>query len=216
MEILDLPCVGIHTDRFDPVRPSSLNRMEGRRTERRSFGTAYWHADYTAPSGRLPAMGEMDSFLMALENGAVFRAYDTSRQRPIAYAGAPLSGSRAGGGAFDGTAALDQIVDARTVVVSTLPAGFQLRAGDYLGIEKSASEVSLHRVTADVAANGSGEATIAILHPLDTGIFTTADTVRLEGPFCLMQCTGFSAGRRRMDRQIAFSAEEVFFYEVET
>jgi hypothetical protein len=95
-------------------------------------------------------------------DGETFLAYDVSRPRPIAHdTGEPLFLPRAGGGVFNGEATLQEIVDSRTVVVSGLPANFQLSAGDYLEVRQSILVRSLHRIMADVTANGSGVVTLS-------------------------------------------------------
>ncbi|NMG39881.1 hypothetical protein GRZ55_11565 [Chelativorans sp. ZYF759] len=215
IEILDLPCVGLETLRFDPIVPKSVNRMIGRRTEGRRYGTPYWVAEYLSPSQKLGSFGEVDAFLARLESGAVFRACDTSRQRPIAYAGAPLSGTRAGGGAFDGRGHLSAIANPHTITVQQLPAAFQLRPGDAVELRMSALVTSLHRITAEAQANGSGTVTLAVHPAIDTQNITAGGTLRarFERPSCIMQLAGFEAPRRRGGRSQSFSAQEVFFYE---
>jgi hypothetical protein len=136
------------------------------------------------------------------------------RQRPIAHDdGSPLSGTRAGGGAFDGTATLQSITDSRTVVVSGLPASFQFRAGDYVEFAGSASVVSLHRIQEDAQADALGVVTLSIKYSLDLQHFTTASVVNFEKASCLMQIDpgSYSGPKSWADRKPSFSATEVFF-----
>lgn len=203
---------------FEPIVPKRLNRSIGRRTEGVIYGTPYWTATYR-PVFLLPRdIGKMDSFKMKVGDGAVFKAHDTFRPRPMAHDGdsrAPLSGTRAVGGSFDGTATLQEITDSRTVVISGLPASFQFTDGDYINFVESEEVVSLHRIVSDVQANGSGVATLPIKYGLDTEHFTTAATVNLEKPYCLMQIdAGTWEGKKSLsDRRPTFSATEVFFYQ---
>lgn len=209
-----LPTLPFADCEFDPVQPWETNRMEGRRTESIGGMTPYWTAKYRFDFLRREQMGLVDAFVMqAGGDGETFAAYDVSRPRPIAHdTGEPLGGLRAGGGLFNGTADLQAITDSRTIVVSDLPAAFQFSPGDYVEIRQSLLVRSLHRIMAAVTADGSGVATLPIRYSLDTGVFTTAATVRLEKPSCLMQIDpgSWSASKAMNARTPSFSAQEVF------
>ncbi|TPJ83840.1 hypothetical protein FJ422_16335 [Mesorhizobium sp. B2-6-3] len=213
--IIDLPdIVGWEKCRFDPVVIRSSDRMEGRRTEGVRLPTGYWTASYT-PGFLFPRdMGKMDAFMMcAGDDGEFFRGYDVFRPRPILMdTGAPLSGVRAGGGAFDGTATLHAITDSRTIVVYGLPAGFQFSEGDYVELRQDSQTSSLHRIRLPATANGAGQVTLSIKYGLDTQNFTTAAVVRFEKPSCLMQIDpgSYDGTKSAKDRRPSFTAEEKF------
>ena len=135
------------------------------------------------------------------------------RPRPRAYGSSPLSGTKAGGGAFDGSAVLQDVTSSTEIVVSGLPAGFAFNRGCLIEVNKSASVRSLHRVTADATANGSGVATVFIDLPLNTSVFTSANsTIQLEKPSCLMMVDpGWSVPKAWSAREASFTATEVFF-----
>jgi hypothetical protein len=213
MNVLSLPKLGLIPTRFEPVRLKDVARMGGRRTEVRFDPHSYWVADYSTQTPHLADIAMLDAFVMRLESGDVFRAYDTTRPRPLAHLRGPLAGSRAGGGAFDGTASLTAITSSIQVTVGGLPPYFQFSPGDYAEIRMSSLIVSLHRIMSAVTASSSGSATLSIRHGLDLDGFTTAATVNFEKPSCLMQMTtgSYSAGRRRGGRGASFSAQEVFF-----
>ncbi|UVK45375.1 hypothetical protein BPNPMPFG_000905 [Mesorhizobium sp. AR07] len=212
--IIDLPdIVGWEKCSFDPVRVRTLDRMEGRRTESISMPTGWWTASYT-PGFLFPVdMGKMDAFMMcAGDDGEVFRAYDPFRPRPILMnTGAPLSGVKAGGGAFDGTAVLNSITNSRTVIISGLPAGFQFSYGDYVEFRQNGLS-SLHRIRLPATASSAGLVTLSIKYGLDTQNFTTAAVVRLEKPSCLMQIDpgSYDGTKSTKDRRPSFTAAEVF------
>lgn len=214
LTIIDLPDVGWREVTFDPVRPRSTARMEDRRTEAQSFGTAYWTAKFTAAQLGFADFGAMDAFLMqAGDDGEVFRAHDVFRPRPILEnTGQPLSGVRAAGGAFDGTATLAAITSSRLVDITGLPAGFRLSAGDYVEF-REAGQSSLHRILAAAVADVAGAVSLSIKYGLDTQYFTTAAVVRFEKPSCLMQVdAGSSPGpKSKPHGDRSFSATEVFF-----
>lgn len=212
--IIDLPnIVGWEECSFDPIVPRSVDRMEGRKTEGVRLGQAYWTATYKP--GRLGFLdfGKMDAFMMqAGDNGEVFRAYDVFRPRPIRHDNnQPLSGNRAGGGAFDGTATLASIIDPLTISVSGLPAAFMFSNGDYVELRKGTAS-SLHRIKSAAIANGAGVVTLSILYALDTQNFDITSQVRFEKPSCLMQIdpNSYDGKKSKASRRPSFSAAEVF------
>lgn len=212
--IVDLPdIIGWEECAFDPVVPRSRDRMEGRRTEGVRLGQPYWRASYTP--GRLDFLdyGKMDAFMMeAGDSGEVFRAYDVFRPRPIRHdTGKPLSGVRASGGAFDGTAALAEIINSRTIRVSGLPAGFMFSDADYVELRKGTAQ-SLHRIKGTPVASGAGIVTLSIRYALDIQNFDLTSQVRFEKPSCLMQIDpgSYDGKKSWQSRRPSFSAEEVF------
>lgn len=213
--VIDLPdIVGWEKCKFDPVRTRTVDRMEGRRTEMVSLPTGWWTASYT-PGFLFPRdMGKMDAFMMrAGDDGEFFRAYDVFRPRPILMdTGAPLSGVKAGGGAFDGTAELHTITDSRTVVIYGLPAGFQLSPGDYVEFRENSQKSSLHRIQLAATADGAGHVTLSIKYGLDTQNFSTAAIVHFEKPSCLMQIDpgSYDGTKSAKDRRPSFTATEQF------
>jgi len=212
--IVELPTiVGWEECKFDPVVPRSVDRMEGRRTEGVRVGQPYWRASYTP--GRLGFLdyGRMDAFMMvAGDGGEVFRAYDVFRPRPIRHdTGKPLSGVRAGGGAFDGTATLAAINNSLSISVSGLPAAFWLSEGDYVELRQGNAS-SLHRIRSDAIATAGGVVTLSIRYALDTQNFGLTAQVRFEKPSCLMQIDpgSYDGKKSRSSRRPSFTAEEVF------
>lgn len=212
IELPTFPGFNFLTERFDPIVTNNVSYMEGRRSESMVSMTPYWVASYSTPTPHLSHTGQADAFMMDIEAGETFRAFDTTRPRPLEYLKGPLAGTRAGGGAFDGTATITARTDS-SLTVSGLPANFQFRAGDYVEVSKSATLVSLHRIRADVQANLSGIVTLSIRMNLDAGVFTLPLTANFEKPAFLAQIDGgsWSISRQKTARGIAFSATEVFF-----
>lgn len=212
---INLPDIGWREVIFDPIRPRDTNRMEGRRTEAQTFGTPYWIAQYKASLLGFEDFGKLDAFIMSAgDDGETFLGYDVFRPRPIAMnTGAPLSGVKAGGGAFNGTAVLTTITDSRTVIVGGLPAGFVLSQGDYIEFRMSPLVRSLHRIMAAATATGAGVVTLKIKYGLDTQHFTTAAVVNFEKAACVMQIDpgSFSGVKSKRYGDLPFSATEVFF-----
>jgi hypothetical protein len=215
MTVLAFPDLPFAQFDMRQVNTRLTNAMLGRKTESADFGTPYWRL-YAAQTPYL-SDAQIDTadvfFTLASKGGNVFACHDYYRQRPRAYGQVPLSGTKAGGGSFNGAAVLSSVTDSRTIVVSGLPAAFALNAGCLIEINKSSTVRSLHRVMADATANGSGVVTLTIDFPLNTSVFTSANsTVQLEKPSCLMMLDiGWSVPKGWNERVASFTATEVFF-----
>lgn len=204
--IYDLPSLGFNQVSFDLVVPRTVNRMLGRRTEALIRGTPYWRAEYSLAYQSERGFGQADAWIRKiLSRGGVFKAHDIFRPRPIEAGDTPVTW----------TPTLTTITDARTLVVSGVANNFQFREGDYVAFKESDLVVSLHSLAADAKANGSGVVTLSIDPALDTQHFTTAAVPIFEKPYCLMQPSDWTAVKSWSSRSPSFSAQEVFFYEVE-
>lgn len=198
---------------FDPIRTRSTSRMLGRKTETLFRGTPYWVATYAAGKLTTAEAALFDAFNMLASDGGVFAGYDPHRPRPIAYAGAPLTGVKAAGGAFNGDAVLQSITNSKTIVVNGLPAGFKLSSGDYVEVRKSPLVRSLHRITAPATANGAGVVSLSIRFALDTQTFAAGHTVHFEKSACIMELDegSFSLPKSWPVSNVQFTATELFF-----
>lgn len=211
INIPDLPWA---TCDFNPISPASSNRMESRRTETMSFGTPYWTMSMTTHWLEEHLYGVFDAFTMKADaRGKLLLAHDVSRPRPIAMdSGLPLSGTKAGGGAFNGDVTFSDVTGS-TLSITGLPAGFIFTAGDYVEVRKSELVRSLHRIIEPVTASAGGTATVEIMYGLDTQNFNAACTGHLETPSCVMMIDPGSvqAPKSWGNRSASFSATEVFF-----
>lgn len=210
-----LPVLPWKDCQFDPINPTDVSVMESRRSEEQAAGTPFWKAQYTTNWMTPVLFGLFDAFVMkSSSRGAPFLGYDLLRPRPIAHNnGKPLSGTKAGGGPFNGDAVLQSMTNSRTIVVSGLPAGFKLSAGDYVELRMSALMRSLHRIVENATASASGVVTLSIMFGVDTQHFTTAATVHFEKPSCVMTIDPGSvfAPKSWAGREASFSATEMFF-----
>ena len=218
MAVTVLPFPDLPFEKFEmrPIAPQDISPMEERGTESADYGTAYWVLDAAqTPKLTNEEVDVADTFFQQASPAlTVFECHDIYRPRPRAYGGTPLGGNRANGSPFDGTATLSQITDSLTINVSNLPAAFAINKSCLVEIRKSPTVRSLHRVMSAAVANGSGVATLSIRHPLDTGVFTAANSIVVfEKPSCLMKLKpGWSLPKGRGGRRARFSAEEVFPY----
>jgi hypothetical protein len=207
--VINLPTVPFAQCDFDPVRPSSVERMEGRRVEAQSTGTPYWVAKYRTGFLTREQSGFMAAFrTLCSDNGGVFAAYDIDRQKPLKY----LGGFPAG---FSGQGNVRSFINSRSVDIDTLPPFFELVPGDYLEIRRTLLVRSLHLVTEHVIASAAGRATVNFNYPIDLQHFKVPSSVHFEQASCLMQIDAgsWSATKSMQDRPVSFSATEVFFYE---
>jgi hypothetical protein len=206
------PVFDISLDRFNQVSfrlivPKNSNRMQGRRTEARLFGTPYWRAEYQFTNLFFEESGRADAWLRKVDSrGGVFRAYDAHRPRPI----------RAGKTPLTWTPNLSSITNGgRTVAITGVGASFQFKEGDYVAFKRASSDlmVSLHSIAADANANGSGNVTLQLDPAIDTQHFTAVNSNPIfEKPYCLMQIEDYSSQKGLITAAPSFSAQEVFFY----
>jgi hypothetical protein len=110
-----------------------------------------------------------------------FLAHDTARPLPVDYRVSGLSGlTRAGGGAFDGTATVAAL-SAFELQLSTLPDGFSFRAGDMVGLVEG-GKYDVHRIVADAVADGSGNVTLDVYPAVNLFTFSTSAVANLDKP----------------------------------
>lgn len=211
---LSLPSsIGFTEYDLSPVRTKDMAMMEGRRSEEAESGTPYWTLSATTGHLENSQYDELQAWLMDVsDGGGCFLAYDVFRPRPRAYGDVPLSGMRAGGGAFDGTATLDARTNARQATVSGLPAGFVINRGCNIGFRRSSLIRSLHVVTKAVTANASGVAVVEFRYGLDAMFVPTGTTVDFEKPACVMTLDpGFATPKAWGSRRVSINAQEAFF-----
>jgi len=213
-EIIDvLGQLRVRESSFELIQPSKVVRSRGRFVEAVSEPFSYWKADF-----QMPQMTELDygKFLSLTNKVRVgrsfFRAYKTNRKRPLAMdTGVPLSGIRASGGGFDGTATIASISDPKQITVSGLPGQFQITEGDMVELSMSSDTVSLHEIGADAVANSSGVITLQLNNPIFTSVFTAAAVANFERASCLMQIIdAVSHSRGPLLGSGSFSAQEVY------
>lgn len=200
------PDVGVTQFDFTLIDTAKVARMEGRRTETVYDFEPYWRASFSLPPQPNEDIGALRRFLM---RRGTFLAHDHSRPRPIAYAGSPLSGTKAIGGAFNGDAEINDLTTRNAPTITGLPANFVLSVGDTIEFRQSVRVRSLHIVDADVTANASGVATVTLTHPVPD-LFNANDTVHLEKPSCVMQVRDKSMPLTVVNSTFSFDAVEVF------
>ena len=207
-----LPDFSIRSQSMMPIRRTKINRSRGRAVQAQEDAFYHWESSFQTAS-QTAAMDAiyMDSMLAVGAGGELFRCYDLLRERPVAHDnGSVLSGDRALGGAFDGTATIDTIIDGYNVSISGLPNGFELSRGDYIEFRMSDDLLMLTTIAVGVFASANGLADVVLRYPIDTQNFTNAGIVNFERAACLMQRID-AANRSASDHfsNGSFSAQEV-------
>lgn len=108
-----------------------------------------------------------------------FTAYDVTR-KPLAYPAAQSSTDIASG--WDGTANVASVGLSGALGLSGLPANYQIKAGDRIGLESAEGHIGYHEANEDQTASAAGEVTVSVSPLLYASLFTTGDTARLWLP----------------------------------
>lgn len=165
---------------LERVESVKLNRLKGGAVLTQSNGNDYWQGQYvTLPLSRQSA-GHIRAFFGKHGGGksSVLLGHPLECL-PAMYTS--FDGLlRAGGGVFDGTADIFQIFDLYHLRAYNLPSGFDLRAGDRIGIEEG-GRYSLHMIASDALADAGGSVDVELTIPLPR-TRTTAAKIRFERP----------------------------------
>lgn len=152
-------------------------------TDGRAFGITagapVWILKATIRDGDEDETDEWFAFLDALRGlQRPFLAHDLTRPYPRAYPTGFAGLSRAGGGAFDGTATTWSVnADRDQITLGGQPAAFPLKRRDGLMLRWSTGgepRRSLHRLSAPATATAGGVVTLAVEPPVPTLVPGTA------------------------------------------
>lgn len=155
---------------------SPTARTRGGEVQAVEFGQAFWRAEWMTPrSLTTEQMLDLKAWFDSMEGGVVnsFLAHDFANEYGINY---PIGFSP-----FNGIAGVSSVA-ARLLTITGLPVSHVLKRGDYVSLVQS-GRYSLHRITGNITANGSGvAASVPVTPPVDTDLFTTSATVNLAKP----------------------------------
>lgn len=200
--ILDQPITlsGITRVSFEPQRidygaPQASGKQGGVQA-----GWPLWGARFEIDRSDPEACDLWRAFIARLR-GRIrrFYGYDPTRRRPLAHRFDLLTLTRAGGGAFDGSAtSWSQSIDSdgeASVTLNGLPAGLQLSIGDYIGFKWDAEGAvsgsyerrTMARAVLPATANASGVAVVRVEPPVNASVFPPGVVAHLDNPVCVMQ-----------------------------
>lgn len=210
-----LPACGANACDFELERQEVIGGEIGGRIISNEIGPAHWRMKF----GRKPTTeAEYDlwrAWLSSLRgSGKLFFGRDMRRGKwPREYRRTGFTDlTRAGGGAFDGTATTIDITDNFVPAFTGLPAGFVASIGDYVGFSwGSDSGRTLHRIVEGSAADGSGELAVTV-EPEIPGFVPGDAVATFAAPTCLMVIVPGSVdlNAEDNDRRIAFEAIQHF------
>jgi hypothetical protein len=173
--------VGAHRftlQRTDLVAPETSGAAPGV-----TFGVPIWTAEYEAAGLTDAQAADWQAWMLSLRGSqGTFYASDLRRLAPRAYPSGVTGLTRAGGGAFDGTATSWSVNTPKDVLtLNGLPASYQATAGDYVGFQWGSGNVKRHavRFVESATANGSGVLVAAIEPALPLAVSGSA-TARLD------------------------------------
>lgn len=209
---ITMPADGVASQYFEPEGVDfSTQRTDGRVNGVRA-GWPLWHARFSfSQSMKRRKSDEWRAFVARLRGQQrPFFGADQDRPFPLAYPRGFAGLTRAGGGAFDGSAAGWSINEDGDVITPTgLPAALQLQIGDY-GMFRwetgGEPRRSLHRAVLDSTANGSGVLALTVEPPVPN--LVPGDAVfDLARPACIMKLKpetkiGELTRTRRVDGQV--------------
>lgn len=206
----DLPLLGCLTGSctFDLVYQQSLSITGGASPNVADIGPAYWKASYATDVLTREQFGVWTAWLSSLRGRLrTFKGRPALWRWPQAYPRG-FGALTVSGLPFDGTGNLASIGANRDqITIDQIPAGFVLKAGDYLSIPVGTKQ-HIHRVT-EGAIGGASSVTVSVEPPIRPNA-STGIPVLLDAPYCEMVLDGTPSAPRQGTRggQIAFSATQ--------
>jgi hypothetical protein len=187
-----MPSAGVSDETFEILRVDHLSPEASGLLGSISAGFPLWMGEWALPTTGQDRADEWRAWISAQRGSSrLFYGCETARPVPLAYQNSNmLALSRAGGGAFDGTATSWSVNGTRDVLtVNGLPAGFIFTWGDYAGFKWTTSSQprrTLGRAVEGAIANGSGVAVLTIEPPLP-GFVPGGAVLNFDRPDCLMK-----------------------------
>jgi hypothetical protein len=207
-----LPAVNwLEQPSFDLMPVEGVNRAGGS-VQTMELADPFWSAKFVTEPLNWANRALLSAWKDSLRGGKRFFGFDPFRQWPAFYKAAVLSLTRAGGGAFDGTAKVTAN-GTTTVALATLPASYHVSEGDMVELPRDGGLISLHQVidVGGVVASGGGATTVVIDPPAPADVTINATTVRLVKPRALMVIVpgSYSAPAGVGRRSVSFDAVSV-------
>ncbi|MGF7160124.1 hypothetical protein FHS85_001747 [Rhodoligotrophos appendicifer] len=209
MAITALPDVDYVAPRkFDLRRTVLATPFRGGGAQVIETGPSRWMASFTTQTLDLIAFGRFQAWLDDRRGGLEpFLGHDPHRPLPGEYIDSGLPALTSAGNPFAGTGAVTQLT-ATTIRLVGLPANFQFRAGDYVGLVEEERR-GLFRVAADLTGASNGIATVNIQPNVPLNLFSTAATYKLTKAACLMLIDPTSIAEETIGRRASISFDAI-------
>jgi len=179
-----------------------LSRTAGGDAQAQDIGPAIWRADYaTVP-------------ILAAEARAYYADLLTLRGAARTFYLVPIPSAPAArdGEALTGIEVESIATNNDALALRGLPAGFEMRAGDYLSIETGAGGRELHMLHSGATADAQGVTGEMIVVPHVRPVVSTGDTVTLVSPLVEMRLEPDSLRHERLSplhSRVSFQATQV-------
>lgn len=211
-----LPLCGANRCDFDIERQEVVGGEQGGRIISNELGPPHWRMKFSRKPTARREYDQWVGWTSSLRgSGKLFYGRDMRRGKwPREYRTNGFTDvTRAGGGAFDGTATSIDLTDRFVPEFSGLPAGFKLSINDYVGFSWGTRNArSLHRIVEDGVADGSG--VIAISVEPEIQAFVPGDAVAtFAAPTCLMLIVPGTLDLSDDDRDLRVAFEAIQYHE---
>lgn len=194
-----MPSRGIAGQQFEIERVDFQSPEAGGRLGGVQAGFPLWFAQWELGRFGVNTSDEWRAWLTSLRGAQrSFLGLDWARRFPKNYASGFAGLSRAGGGAFDGSAtSWSKSIDGdgnQVLTTNGLPAGFTISVGDYVGFKWDAGGAlagsygrrTMARVIEAGAANGSGAASV-LVEPAIPSLVPGTAVAHFDEPACVMK-----------------------------
>lgn len=190
----DMPVGAVATIDFNIQRVDFRSPEQSGRIAGVQAGFPLWRLEISLQNSDPDEGDEWITFLDSLRAAQrTFIGRDLSRLYPKAYPKGFAGLTRAGGGAFDGTATTWSVNTTGDVLtLHGLPAGFAIAKRDYVGFKYGSTSRALARFVEAGAADGSGDLSLTIEPPLPVigdagGVVPTDAVCHFDEPGCVMR-----------------------------
>lgn len=154
----------------------AVNETRGGAILSAEIGDAHWEAVYETQPFRRPERAIWQAWWATLRSHWSFLGYDPEKRFPLNYGKGVFNLSRAGGGAFDGTALVSSAT-ATTISLTTLPAAFVMLVGDHVSLALSDGRRGLHQVVEQATSSAGGAVTVTVEPRVRTSVVVNGSTV---------------------------------------
>lgn len=186
----DFPaCAGIENVSFSTQFQQARSVTGGGTPNVAELGPPMWRGEWSVRTIGREQYAEWSAWLRSLRGGlGTFKGSPFLWKWPLSYPRG-FAGLLVAGVQWDGFGSIAAIAPTRdAITIDQVPAGFTLRAGDWLSFAIGSRQV-LHQVTVGAVADGGGALTVGV-EPTIRPNAVLETPVRFETPYCEMSIPG--------------------------